>query len=152
MLPGFVLSFLLVSNMPIHIMETHDMCSTDQLLVFPAQLYYWEAMMTHLVLQALDGARQKNDSIKDEIWHELAQVQYLCWQQESEAALEKQQLLQSHMQHLLQQHHSRELATQVLTVRQHNFGYVCFGASQELQLSVVATYVLAIMIKEAVTP
>lgn len=64
-------------------------------------------------VQALEGARQKNDNIKDEIWHELAQVQYLCWQRDSAAALERQQLLQNRMQHLLQQQHSQELAKQV---------------------------------------
>ena len=66
-------------------------------------------------LQALEGARQKNDSIKDEIWHELAQVQYLCWQQESAAALDRQERLQIRMQQMLQHQHSHELATQVLS-------------------------------------
>lgn len=62
--------------------------------------------------QALEGARQKDDNIKDEIWHELAQVQYLCWEQESAAALQKQQLLQGRMHHLLQQQRDHELAAQ----------------------------------------
>lgn len=62
--------------------------------------------------QALEGARQKDDNIKDEIWHELAQVQYLCWEQESAAAFQKQQLLQGRMHNLLQQQHNQELAAQ----------------------------------------
>ena len=64
-------------------------------------------------MQALEGARQKDDNIKDEIWHELAQVQYLCWKQESAAAIQKQQLLQGHVHNLLQQQHTQELAAQV---------------------------------------
>ena len=64
-------------------------------------------------MQALDGARQQNDNIKDEIWHELAQVQYLCWQHESDLALQKQELLHIRMQRLLQQQHQQELTQQV---------------------------------------
>ena len=67
-------------------------------------------------MQALEGARQKDDNIKDEIWHELAQVQYLCWEQESAAALQKQQLLQGRMHHLLQQQRDHELAAQVASI------------------------------------
>lgn len=62
--------------------------------------------------QALDLARQQNDNIKDEIWHELAQVQYLCWKQESAEALDKQQLLQGRIQHMLQEQHAQELKMQ----------------------------------------
>ncbi|DBA83374.1 TPA: hypothetical protein ACH3X2_006521 [Trebouxia sp. C0005] len=71
-----------------------------------------DKMQERYGVRALEGARQKDDNIKDEIWHELAQVQYLCWEQESAAALQKQQLLQGRMHRLLQQQHDHELAAQ----------------------------------------
>lgn len=60
------------------------------------------------VLQALELARQTNDNIKDEIWHELAQVQHKYWQHDSAAQLAKLQKLQGRMQHVLQEQHLRE--------------------------------------------
>ena len=67
-----------------------------------------------LETQALDLARESNDNIKDEIWHELAQVQYVRWQQESAEQLQSQQQLQERMQQVLQLQHCREAAAQVL--------------------------------------
>ena len=64
--------------------------------------------------QALDLAREGNDNIKDEIWHELAQVQYMRWQQESAEQLLSQQQLQERMQQVLQLQHCQEAAAQVL--------------------------------------
>ncbi len=84
------------------------------LLVCNAALSFaYHAFQPIFLMQALEGARQKGDNIKDEIWHELAQVQYLCWEQESAAALQKQQLLQGRMHRLLQQQHDHELAAEV---------------------------------------
>ena len=65
--------------------------------------------------QALDLAREGNDNIKDEIWHELAQVQYVRWQQESAEQLQSQDQLQERIQQVLQLQHCQEAAAQVLT-------------------------------------
>ena len=67
-----------------------------------------------LAAQALDLAREGNDNIKDEIWHELAQVQYVRWQHESAQQLQSQQQLQERMQQVLQLQHRQEAAAQVL--------------------------------------
>ena len=42
------------------------------------------------LLQAIEAARELNDSIKDDIWHELARAKYALWQQQS--AERKEQL------------------------------------------------------------
>ena len=61
-------------------------------------------------MQALELARQKNDSIKDEIWHELAQVQFKRWEQDSAAQLEQQDALEHRIHQALQRQHQQELA------------------------------------------
>ena len=95
----------------------HKITLAVLLLVCNAALTFaCHAFRRIFLMQALEGARQKDDNIKDEIWHELAQVQYLCWEQESAAALQKQQLLQGRMHHLLQQQRDHELAAQVASI------------------------------------
>ena len=64
------------------------------------------------VVQALELARQGKDCIKDEIWHELAQVQYMHWQHDSAAQLRAQRALQDRMHCLLQQQHEDLRAAQ----------------------------------------
>jgi len=66
----------------------------------------------HHSRQALDLARECNDNIKDEIWHELAQVQYMHWEQETATRLQAQQQLQERMQQLLQLQHHQQAAAQ----------------------------------------
>lgn len=66
------------------------------------------------MLQALESARENNDSIKDEIWHELAQVQYGRWQHDSEAQLLKEEQLQQRMQYVLDEQHRREQQVSLL--------------------------------------
>ncbi|KAL3160114.1 hypothetical protein ABBQ32_010891 [Trebouxia sp. C0010 RCD-2024] len=58
--------------------------------------------------QALDLARESNDNIKDEIWHELAQVEFMHWEDRSAQQLHAQQQLQQRMQQVLQLQYHQE--------------------------------------------
>lgn len=69
------------------------------------------------MLQALDLAQEGDDSVKDEIWHELAQVQYIRWKKGSAEELQSQQLLQERMQQVLQVQHRHEATAQVCDCR-----------------------------------
>ncbi|GFR45744.1 hypothetical protein Agub_g7160, partial [Astrephomene gubernaculifera] len=59
-----------------------------------------EGSMKHL-RKALDAAREANDSIKDEIWRELATANYQHWQSESAARREQHALLRRQLAELL---------------------------------------------------
>lgn len=65
--------------------------------------------------QALDLARESNDNIKDEIWHELAQVEFMHWEDRSAQQLHAQQQLQQRMQQVLQLQYHQEATAQVRT-------------------------------------
>ena len=51
-------------------------------LAFLQRLQY-ESAVRHLS-KALEAAREANDSIKDDIWRELAKAKYAQWQQDSD--------------------------------------------------------------------
>jgi STIP1 family protein 1 len=51
--------------------------------------------------QALEQAREKGDTIKDEIWRELARAKYTCWQLQSCERREQQQVLRQQLQELM---------------------------------------------------
>lgn len=70
--------------------------------------------MSSFTLQALELARENNDSIKDEIWHELAQVQFGRWQHDSAARLMTEEHLQQRMQRVLDEQHRREQQVRLL--------------------------------------
>lgn len=74
------------------------------------------AAQLSLLSQALDLARESNDNIKDEIWHELAQVEFMHWEDRSAQQLHAQQQLQQRMQQVLQlQYHQEATGAQVCT-------------------------------------
>lgn len=86
----------------------------------PAATNHIAQLLQHSFLsQASDLARECNDSIKDEIWHELAQVQYMHWEHETAVQLQSQQQLQERMQQLLQLQYHQEATAQVQIPTQH---------------------------------
>jgi STIP1 family protein 1 len=52
--------------------------------------------------KALEQAREKGDSIKDEIWRELARAKYQQWQQDSQARTATAAALKQQLQSMLQ--------------------------------------------------
>jgi hypothetical protein len=54
----------------------------------------YKQAVSHLQ-KALDAAREKGDSIKDEIWRQLALAKYELWQAESAARTEERARLQT---------------------------------------------------------
>lgn len=57
------------------------------------------AAITHLS-KALEAAREQGDSIKDEIWRELARAKYAAWQQQSHQRAEEEEAVKQHLESL----------------------------------------------------
>ncbi|CAD7697015.1 unnamed protein product [Ostreobium quekettii] len=79
---------------------------------------YTEAV-SHLA-KALETAREKDDSIKDEIWKELARIKYGAWQQQAAARAAERAMLRQQLDKMLSERHDRELnvATDVDALRE----------------------------------
>lgn len=56
--------------------------------------------------RALAAAREKGDSIKDQIWRELAACKYLCWKRDSQRREEQRKRLRERVVMMMNHYHS----------------------------------------------
>lgn len=64
---------------------------------------------THCVLQALQLARNQNDSIKEEVHREMALTKFWLWERRSRDKHSRQAAFQQRLQQMMQQAHDAEM-------------------------------------------
>lgn len=81
--------------------HSRDLMKAHYLLgVAQRELSNLQGSITHLS-KALEAAREQGDSIKDEIWRELAKAKYAAWQQDSKQRSQQAEVLKQQFDALL---------------------------------------------------